>query len=80
MDALTMFSGTYMLCVGIGFIIDILIAVYMYKDAEKRGKSGVVWLLIGLIFGLLGLIIWLIIRPPEPSFYQQQQYPQPPPQ
>jgi predicted nucleic acid-binding Zn ribbon protein len=44
----------------------------MYKDAEKRGKSGVLWLIIGLLFGLIGLIVWLIVRPPEPSFYEKK--------
>ncbi len=44
----------------------------MYRDAEKRGKSGALWLIIGLLFGIIGLIIWLIVRPPEPSFYEKK--------
>ncbi|KAA0002527.1 MAG: zinc ribbon domain-containing protein, partial [Thermoplasmata archaeon] len=56
------------------FIIWIAIGVWMYRDAEKRGKSGALWLIIGLLFGIigLGLIIWLIVRPPEPSFYEKK--------
>ena len=44
------------------FIIAILIAVWVYKDAEAKGESGVLWLIIVLITGIIGLIIWLIIR------------------
>jgi uncharacterized membrane protein YhaH (DUF805 family) len=65
-------SGVFCFIWLLGFIIQIIIAVYMYKDAEKRGKSGVLWLIIGLLFGLIGLIVWLIVRPPEPSFYEKK--------
>ncbi len=44
------------------FIIAILIAVWVYRDAEAKGESGVLWLIIVLITGIIGLIIWLIIR------------------
>ena len=47
----------------IWFIIGILIAIWVYKDAEKRGSSGILWLIIVLITGIIGLIIWLVIRP-----------------
>jgi len=43
-------------------IIAILVAVWVYKDAEAKGESGVLWLIIVLITGIIGLIIWLIIR------------------
>jgi len=48
----------------IWFIIAILIAIWVYKDAEKRGSSGVLWLIIVILTGIIGLIIWLVIRPP----------------
>jgi TctA family transporter len=48
------------------FIIAILIAVWVYRDAEKRGESGVLWLIVVLITGIIGLIIWLIIRRDKP--------------
>ena len=48
----------------ISFVIAILIAIYMYKDAEARGKSGIVWGIIGCICSLCGLVIWLLVRPP----------------
>jgi len=46
------------------FVIWIAIGIWLYKDAEKRGKSGAIWLIIGLIAGIIGLIIWLVVRPP----------------
>ncbi len=48
------------------FVVAILIAVWVYRDAEKRGESGVLWLIIVLIAGIIGLIIWLIIRGDKP--------------
>jgi len=48
----------------IWFIIAILICIWVYRDAEKRGSSGILWLIIVLITGIIGLIIWLIVRPP----------------
>jgi hypothetical protein len=71
-----LFAGA--LCFGwiIMFVIWIAIGIWMYKDAEKRGKSGALWLIIGLLFGIIGLIVWLIVRPPEPSFYEKKAAPQ----
>ena len=44
-------------------IIWIAIGVWMYKDAKKRGENAALWLIIGLIAGIIGIIIWLIVRP-----------------
>jgi hypothetical protein len=40
------------------------VAIWFYKDAEKRGKSGGLWLIIVILLGLIGIIIWLLVRPP----------------
>ena len=45
-------------------IIAVLIGIWVYRDAEKRGSSGILWLIIVFITGIIGLIIWLIVRPP----------------
>ena len=47
-----------------GLLCIIPLAIWVYKDANKRGSSGVLWLLIVLITGIIGLIIWLVVRPP----------------
>ena len=70
--AFWIFTGALCFLPVVLFIINIAIMVWMYKDAEKRGKSGALWLIIELIAPILGLIIWLIVRPPEPSFYEKK--------
>ncbi|MEM3466658.1 MAG: abscisic acid-deficient protein Aba4 family protein [Candidatus Jordarchaeales archaeon] len=42
-------------------IIDIAIAVWVYRDARERGMEAALWLLIVLLTGLIGLIIYLIV-------------------
>lgn len=46
----------------IWFIIAILLCIWVYRDAESRGMSGVLWLIVVLIAGIIGLIIYLIVR------------------
>lgn len=45
----------------VGLIVSIAITVFMVMDAPKHGKSPVLWGIIGFIFGLLGLGIYLIV-------------------
>jgi hypothetical protein len=52
-------------CVLIWFVIAILICVWVYRDAESRGMSGVLWLIVVLILGIIGLIVYLIVRKPK---------------
>ncbi len=75
-------------CPVIWFIIWILIAIWVYRDAEARGKSGVLWLIVVILLGLIGLIIWLVVRPkemapppgmPPPGYPPQYPPPQQPP-
>ena len=45
------------------FCIPILIGVYVYRDASRRGMNAVLWTLIALFTpSLLGLIIYLLVR------------------
>ena len=63
----------------IWFIIALLIAIWVYRDAEKRGSSGVLWLIIVILTSWVGIIIWLIVRPPIGGApVQQVQQPQQP--
>lgn len=61
------------------FIIAVLIAVWIYRDAERRGMSGVLWLLVALVAGIFGLIIYLIVRKDKKPVYQRTQAQHPPP-
>ncbi|MCD6457287.1 MAG: PLDc N-terminal domain-containing protein [Thermoproteales archaeon] len=44
------------------FILWIAVVIWVYKDAEKRGENGVLWLLVVLVGGIIGLIVYLILR------------------
>ncbi len=59
--AWSLVGGTLLLPV-IWFIVAILCCIWVYRDAEKRGMSGVLWLIVVLIIGIIGLIIYLIVR------------------
>lgn len=58
--------GLGLMCIipAVLFIIGILLAIWVYKDAEKRGSSGALWLIIVILTSFVGLIIWLVVRPP----------------
>ncbi len=77
-----MFAGAMCIVWIVLLIIEILILRWIYRDAKKRGKSGGLWVLIVLFTGLIGIIIWLLIRPPvqppmPPQQYGAPQYQQP---
>ena len=46
----------------IWFVIAIAVAIWVYKDAKKRDMNAAVWLLIVLVTGCIGCIIYLVIR------------------
>ena len=65
------FQSTVMLTpIMIGIIITLIIfwviaiglAVWVYKDAKKKDMNAAVWLLIVLLSGCIGCIIYLIVR------------------
>ena len=43
-------------------IIGIVLAIWVYKDAESRGMNGALWLIIVILTGIIGLIIYLVVR------------------
>lgn len=47
-------------------VIFIVIAVWVYRDAESRRMSGGLWLIIVILLGLIGLIVYLIVRADHP--------------
>jgi heme/copper-type cytochrome/quinol oxidase subunit 2 len=53
-------------------IIAIAISIWVYRDAEKRGESGALWLIINILAPIIGLIIWLIVRPDVGAKKQKQ--------
>ena len=48
----------------IGIVIQIALAVWVYKDATKRGMDNAVLLtVVTALTGLIGLLIYLLMRP-----------------
>lgn len=80
------FAGVFCVIWLVSLIIWIAIGVWMYKDAKKRDENAVLWLIVGLLLGIIGVIIWLIVRPDMSEverkrqqsqmggYYPQQQY------
>ncbi len=60
------------------WVIFLLFAIWVYRDAESRGMSGVLWLLVVLLFPLIGLIIYLVVRKDKVQPMMTQPYGQPP--
>ena len=60
------FLGTFWLIFGIliivFYVVGILIAIWVYRDAKDRDMNETVWLLIVLLTGCIGCIIYLIVR------------------
>jgi uncharacterized membrane protein YhaH (DUF805 family) len=72
--ALLIFGGIILFIIGL-FVVWILLAVWVYRDAKKRGMEATLWLLLVLLTGFIGLIVYLIVRRDHPI----QQPPPPPP-
>jgi hypothetical protein len=54
-----------MIIVGIiVFVLYIKLLIWVYNDAQKRNMDELIWLLIVVVTGLIGLIIYLIVRDP----------------
>nr|MDO8062581.1 PLDc N-terminal domain-containing protein [Candidatus Freyrarchaeum guaymaensis]HDO80025.1 hypothetical protein [Candidatus Bathyarchaeota archaeon] len=54
--------GVTYLVIALWCIVAIILAVWVYRDAEERGMEGALWLIIVLLTGIIGLIIYLIVR------------------
>jgi phosphatidylglycerophosphate synthase len=44
-------------------VMDILVPIWVYKDAKKRGMEAFWWMLFVFLFDFLGLIVYLLVRP-----------------
>ncbi len=52
----------YVVVLIVSCVISLLIAIWVYKDAKKRDMNAPVWLLIVLVTGCIGCIIYLVVR------------------
>lgn len=62
--SLSLFYWIFMVVGGIVLIVlNLFIAKYIHKDAIRRGiKNSEFWLLIGFILGVLGLLLYFLVR------------------
>lgn len=60
--------GVFMMLFFVGiFVVAILLAIWVYRDAEERDMNGVLWLLVVLLTNIIGLIIYLVVRADHPK-------------
>ena len=58
--------GIIFFIVIVASLIGIWVCIWIYRDAESRGENGALWVIILLVSGLIGLIIWLVVRSDKP--------------
>ncbi|HQM48342.1 MAG TPA: PLDc N-terminal domain-containing protein [Candidatus Hydrogenedentes bacterium] len=57
-------GGFFFFIIIAGVVINILILVWVARDAKARGMDGaVLWMLLVFFTGLIGLVIYLLARP-----------------
>ena len=59
-------AGGAVLCFGgilVWLVINIAILVWVIRDAQSRGASAGAWVVIVILFGILGLLAYLVARP-----------------
>jgi len=77
----------------VGLVVWVWMLIWVYRDAKSRGKEPIIWVLIVAVLGLVGFIIYFVLRneperqtyapayyypPPQYQYpYQQPQYQQP---
>ena len=52
----------YWIIILVWCVIGIILAIWVYRDAQSRGMNGALWLIITIFLGLIGLIIYLVVR------------------
>jgi hypothetical protein len=54
--------GDFYLLPIIWFAVGILLGVWGCRDAESRGLRGLFWFVVMLVGGIIGLILYLVVR------------------
>ena len=62
LDLFAGIMGIMIVVLIVTYVIFFLIAIWVYKDAKKRDMNATVWLLIVLLTGCIGCIIYLVVR------------------
>lgn len=56
-------GATVLICCAAFLILNVALLAWVAKDAGSRGASAGAWLVIVLLFGILGLLAYLVARP-----------------
>ena len=48
----------FILCI----VIHILVAVWVYRDIQKRKQGSGIWIVVALLTGLLGVLVYAVVR------------------
>ena len=59
----TLFGGAICGFFLVMIVINILILVWVIKDADARGTSAGAWVVVVFLFGVFGLLAYMIARP-----------------
>jgi len=49
----------------IGLLVAIGLSTFVYNDSKGRGMNQMLWAVLTLLFGIVTLIIYLIVRKPK---------------
>lgn len=62
------------------FVVWIAVAVWVYRDAEERRMSGILWAILIVLFGVIPLVIYFLVRKDKtPKVQYPYGYTYPPP-
>lgn len=63
----------------VGAVVWVWMLIWVYRDAKSRGKEPVLWVLIVAVLGLVGFIIYYVLRnePERPAYTPGYYYPPP---
>ena len=59
--------GAYLFFMVFVLAIDVGIAVWVYRDAQSRGMDATIWLLVVILGGCVGCIVYIIISKEYPA-------------
>lgn len=53
------------LCLLFGFVLQLALIFWIYRDAKRRGAMGWLWATAEFFFPIAGWLVYLVVRPPE---------------
>lgn len=53
-------------------VLYVLLAFWIFSDANKRGENAWLWLLLHLIAFVVADFVWILIRPNERDFIYEE--------